>query len=170
VRCWIITVLLFPYCWGIGALGAATGAGEVGFSKEPLRTLPPVFPLLLGRLGLELEEVPDELFLEELEELEEVPDELFLEGLEELEGLGEVLLERLELELELELEEDDRPLLPPLLLAKASRLICNHLPPLTGVKVTVTSPAIKKTSAVQHKSGFFNISFSAKNRMLNPDC
>jgi hypothetical protein len=26
------------------------------------------------------------------------------------------------------------------------------LPPLTGVKVTVTSPAIKKTSAVQHKS------------------
>ncbi len=97
---------------------------------------------------MELEEVPDELFLEELEE---VPDELFREGLEELEWLGEVLLERreLELELELELEEDDRP---PLLLAKASRLICNHLPSLTGVKVTVTSPAIKKTSAVQHKS------------------
>lgn len=125
---------------------------------------------------MELEEVPDELFLEELEELEEVPDELFREGLEELELLGEVLLKRLELELEieleleLELEEDDRPpLLPPLLLAKASRLICNHLPPLTGVKVTVTSPASKKTIAVQHKSGFFNISFSAKNRMLNPD-
>jgi len=102
---------------------------------------------------MELEEVPDELFLVELEELEEVPDELFREGLEELEWLGEVLLERLELELELELEEDDRPpLLPPLLRAKASRLICNHLPPLTGVKVTVTSPAIKKTRAVQHKS------------------
>jgi hypothetical protein len=117
-----------------------------------------VFPVVLGRLGLELEEVPDELFLEELEELEE------------LERLGEVLVERVELELEL--EEDDRPLLPPLLppllLAKASRLICNHLP-LTGVKVTVTSPAIKKTSAVQHKSWFFNISFSAKNRMLNRD-
>ena len=85
MRCWIITVLLFPYSWGIGALGAPTGAGEAGFSKEPLRTLPPVFPLVLGRLGLELEEVPDELFLEELEELEE---------------LGEVLVERLELELE----------------------------------------------------------------------
>jgi hypothetical protein len=90
--------------------------------------------------------VPDELFLEELEELEEV------EELEELERLGEVLVERLELELELEEEDDRPPLLPPLLLAKASRLICNHLPPLTGVKVTVTSPAIKKTSAVQHKS------------------
>jgi hypothetical protein len=101
---------------------------------------------------MELEEVPDELFLEGLEGLEEVPDELFLEGLEELEEVpDEVLLERLELELEL--EEDDRPpLLPPLLRAKASRLICNHLPPLTAVKVTVTSPAIKKTSAVQHKS------------------
>ena len=33
---------------------------------------------------MELEEVPDELFLEELEKLEEVPDELFREGLEEL--------------------------------------------------------------------------------------
>jgi hypothetical protein len=50
---------------------------------------------------MELEEVPDELFLVELEELEEVPDELFREGLEELEWLGEVLLERLDLELEL---------------------------------------------------------------------
>ena len=105
-----------------------------------------MFPLVLGRVGLELEEVPDEMFLEEVEELEE---------LEELERLGEVLVERLELELEL--EEDDRPLLvppllPPLLLAKASRLICNHLPPLAEVKVTVTSPAIKKMSAVQHKS------------------
>jgi hypothetical protein len=103
---------------------------------------------------MELEEVPDELFFEELEGLEEVPDELLLEELEELEELerlGEVLLERLELELEL--EEDDRPpLLPPLLRAKASRLICNHLPPLPGVKLTVTSAASKKAIAVQHKS------------------
>ena len=98
---------------------------------------------------MELEEVPDELFLEKLEE---VPDELLLEEeLEELERLGEVLLERLELELEL--EEDDRPpLLAPLLRAKASRLICNHLPPLPGVKFTVTSVARKKAIAVQHKS------------------
>ena len=58
---------------------------------------------------MELEEVPDELFLEGLEE---VPDELLLEELEELEWLGEVLLERLELELE---EDDCPPLLPPLL-------------------------------------------------------
>jgi len=143
--------MLFPYCWGIGGLGTATGAGEAAFSKEPLRTLPPVFPLVLGRLGMELEEVPDELFLEGLEGLEEVPDELLLEELEELERLGEVLLEGLELELEL--EEDDRPpLLPPLLRAKASRLICNHLPPLPGVKLTVTSAASKKAIAVQHKS------------------
>lgn len=136
----------------MGGLGTATGAGEAGFSKDPLRTLPPVFPLVLGRLGMELEEVLDELFLEELEGLEEVPDELLLEELEEeLERLGEVLLERLELELEL--EEDDRPsLLPPRLRAKASRLICNHLPPLPGVKLTVTSAASKKAIAVQQKS------------------
>lgn len=86
-------------------------------------------------------------------ELEEGPDELVLEGLEELEELEElreVLLDRLELELEL--EEDDRPpLLPPLLRAKASRLICNHLP-LPGVKFTVTSATSKKAIAVQHKS------------------
>lgn len=101
---------------------------------------------------MKLEEGPDELFLEGLEELEEVPDELLLEELEEeLERLGEVLLERLELELEL--EEDDRPpLLPPLLLAQASRLIFNHLPPLPGVKFTVNSPPIKKASAVKHTS------------------
>jgi len=101
----IITVLLFPDCWGIGAFGAATGTGKAGFSKEPLRTLPPVFPLLLGRLELELEELSDGLLLERL-------------GLE---------LEELE---RLELEELDRPPLllpplPPLLLAKASRLILN---------------------------------------------
>ncbi|MEG4088689.1 hypothetical protein [Microcoleus sp. Pol12B4] len=55
-----------------------------------------MFPLVLGRLEMELEEVPDELFLEGLEQ---VPNEVLLE---ELERLGEVLLERLELELELE--------------------------------------------------------------------
>ncbi|MEG4207623.1 hypothetical protein QUA20_27335 [Microcoleus sp. Pol7_A1] len=81
-----------------------------------------------------------------------MPDELFLQGLqrlEELERLGEVTLERLELEL----EEDDRALLlPPLLLAKAFRLIFYHLPLLPAVKFTVNSPPIKKAIAPQHKS------------------
>ncbi len=82
------------------------------------------------------------MFIEGLERLEE------LEELEELEGLGEVMLERLELEL----EDDRAPVLTPLILAKASRLIFYHLPLLPAVKVTVNSPPIKKAIAVQHKS------------------
>ncbi len=122
-----------------------------------------------GRLSLSL-------FLEELEKLEKELDEQFLQGLqrleeleelEELERLGEVMLERLELELEL---EDDRALLlPPLLLAKAFRLIFYHWPLLPAVKFTVNSPPIKKAIAAQHKSWFFSIIESVKNTMLNQD-